>query len=115
MSATLHAFNTQIAGIVKCSVVLGLDKSEFVQNRITVARPIHQKLCTRIKSDQEILVAIVAGLNKVGQSVAGAVHLVAAHRPGYIKNYAHRNRRIVIAEEGNLLLLFFVEDRERLF
>ena len=37
MCSALHLFHPEIAGVVESGLALGLDKSEFIQNRITVA------------------------------------------------------------------------------
>ncbi len=57
----------------------------------------------------------MAGLNKLKQRVAGAFHLITAHRPGHVKDDADRHRRVVVAEKREFLLLFVVENCEGAF
>ena len=115
MRAALDPLHAEITGVVKRSIVLRLYKGQFVEHGVAVARPIHQQLRSRIESNQKVLVSIVTGLDKVGQRVARAPHLVAAHRAGDIKEYAHWNRRIFIAEKSNVLLRLIVKDTESIF
>src|SRR5687767_15866865 len=68
---------------------------------------------TLFRSNQEILVRIVTCLDELGQRVAGASHFVAAHGAGDVEDDSYRNRRVVVAEERDLLLLLIVEDGER--
>ena len=80
MRAALDSFNAKIAGIIKGRVVLGLDECKSIEHGVAVARAIEEKLDARVEGDEEILVAIMARLNEVRQSVAGPFDLVAAHR-----------------------------------
>ena len=114
MGAALHALDAEIAGIVERGVVLRLHEGQLIEHRVSIARPIHQQLRARIEANQEIFVPIVAGLDEMRQRVARPSHLVAAHRAGNVKQDADGNRRIVIAEEGDLLLGFFIENAERI-
>src|SRR6185369_16799964 len=93
MGAALDALDPQIAGIIKRRIVLGLNESELVEHGVTVTRAIHQQLGARVETDEKILVAIVAGLHEVGQSIARAPHLVTAHRTRNVEQDTHRNRR----------------------
>ncbi len=80
MRAALNAFDSEIAGVVQRGIVLRLDEHQFVEHCISVARSIHQQLGPRIECDKKILIAIVAGLNEMGQGIARPLHLIAAHR-----------------------------------
>jgi hypothetical protein len=55
----------------------------------------------------------VAGLNKLAQRVARTLHFVAAHRTRHVEDHTDGNRRIVVAEKRDLLLLLVVEDGKR--
>src|SRR5581483_10985682 len=112
MSTALNALDSQIASVIKRGVVLGLDERELVEHGVTVARAIHQKLGARIESNQKIFVAVVTGLNEVGQSIACAMDLVAAHRSRHVEQNSDRNRRVFLAEKSNVLLTLVVENRE---
>ena len=55
----------------------------------------------------------MTGLDELDQRVARSFYLVAAHRAGDVEDDADRDRRIVVAEKGDLLLLLVVVDGER--
>src|SRR5260370_39682092 len=71
-----------------------------------------QMLSPRIKRYQEIIVTIMSGLPKLRQRVTRAFHLFAAHLSGNVKENSYRNRRVIVAKEGNVLLLLIVKDAE---
>src|SRR6185503_2098334 len=112
MSASLHALDAEITCVVEGSVVLRLHEGELIEHSLAVTRAIHEQLSARVESNQEIFVAIMAGLDEVGQSVAGAPHFVPTHRTGNIEEDSDRHRGIGIAKEGDLLGRLLVNNRE---
>src|ERR1044071_8725263 len=115
MSSALHALDAKVASIVQRGGVLGLHGRQFVEHGLAIARAVHQQLSARVETNQEILVTIVAGLNEVGQSIASAPDLIAAHRSGNVKENSNRHRSVFIAKEGNFLRRFLIENREEIF
>ncbi len=79
MGAALHLLHTEITGIVKSSIVFRLDEGQLVEHRVSVASFVEQQLGALVEGYQEILIRIVAGLNKLRQRVAGAFDLIAPH------------------------------------
>src|SRR5260370_619037 len=78
MSAALHAFDSQIAGIVKRRVVLCLYKGQLVEHGIAIARSIHQQLCARVEANQKIFVAIEVKV-AVREDVEPSAPLITYH------------------------------------
>jgi hypothetical protein len=64
---------------IQRGVAFGLDKSQLIEHRVSVPRAIKQQLRSGIKGNQKIFVAVMAGLNKVRQGIAGALNFVSAH------------------------------------
>src|ERR1051325_5850117 len=107
-------FHAQITGVVERRVGFRVDEGELVEHGVAVARAIQEKLGARVKADQEILVPLVAPLDKGAPGLARLPDLVAAHRARHVKDDADGDGRIVVAEEGYLLLHLVVEAREML-
>src|SRR6185369_12943360 len=112
MRSALHFLDAEIARVVESGLALRFDEGEFIQNRIAITRFVQKQLRSRVESNQEILVRVVAGLNKLRQSVACALHFIAAHRTRNIENHSDGHGRVIVAEVSNLLLLFVVENGE---
>src|SRR5258708_4047804 len=57
----------------------------------------------------------MTGLNEPGKSLTRPPDLVSTHRSGNVEDYSYGNRRVVIAEESDLLLLLLIVNRESVF
>src|ERR1043165_1132732 len=96
MRAALHFFDAKVTSIVKRRLVLRFHKRQLVKHRIAIARTVEQQLRAGVESNQEILVGIVARLNKLASRVACALDFVAAHRTRDVEENNARNGRKLI-------------------
>src|SRR5262245_52101161 len=108
VAALLDLLDPEIGGVVERRLPLRIDQRELIGQRVAVGE-LGQQVGALIEPDQEEVVVAVRGLDEGLQRVPGAVEL-AFHAPRNVEDNPQIDRRVVIAEEGDLLLdLVFVD------
>src|SRR5262245_11494908 len=102
VAALLDLLDPQIRRVIKRRLPLRIDQRELVGQRVAVGE-LGQQVGALIEPDQEEVVVAVGGLDEGLQRVPGAVEL-AFHATRNVEDDAQVDRRVVIAEEGDLLL-----------
>src|SRR5262249_55329537 len=107
-TALLDLLDPQIRRVINRRLPLRIDQRELIGQRVAVGE-LGQQVGALIERDQEKVVVTVGGLDEGLQRLLGAVDL-AFHAPRNVEHDTQVDRRVVIAEEGDLLLdLVFVD------
>src|SRR5262245_6923739 len=108
VTALLDLLDPQIRRVINRRLPLRIDQRELIGQRVAVGE-LGQQVGALIERDQEKVVVTVGGLDEGLQRLLGAVDL-AFHAPRNVEHDTQVDRRVVIAEEGDLLLdLVFVD------